>query len=154
MNKAKTWLVVANMEMAFIYDFTDQQNTAALRDHLVKSFDFPKGGLKNSELKTDEPGRYQSMGAPSSGYEPDTSPHQVELVHFSRLIAEYLLAEKLAHHYEHLILCAEPHFIGILDAHLPKQVKESVTKRLHKDYIHLINNSFNEFSDRIRDNLL
>jgi len=154
MKKATTWLLIANTNSALIYDISSHEHLPKLKDHLVKAFDFPEGKLKSSELGNDEPGRYHTMGAPGSAYSPDTNPHQVELERFSRLIGDYLLAENLAHHYEQLIVCAEPHFLGILDTHFPKHVKDSVKIKINKDYIPMIHNSFNEFVERLRENLL
>jgi len=148
-----TWALIANSNTAYIYDLTHKENLNKLGNHLVQHLGDPLARLKSSDLGSDEVGRYRSEGGPTSTFSPDTDPHQAEVQHFAHLINDFLVKEHAKNHYKNLIVCAEPRFIGILEGIFAKQVKASITKNIHKDYIPLLKESMNSFVEHFEKNL-
>lgn len=145
------WLLVANGNSAFIYDFSNRENLDSLEASLIKSFDDPDAKLHSADLGSDESGRYKSKGARSSPYAPDTSLHDAEVLNFAHEINDFLTKEHKQNKYQQLVICAEPHFLGILEKHLSKQAKDSIKKHIQKDYIPLINTSFKSFIEHLKE---
>lgn len=142
-----TWLIIANSTEALIYNITPADPHKKHFDPL-KELSHQESRLKSSELGNDENGRYQSQSAPKSAYEPSTTPHEKEIQHFAEELADYLDAERNQNHYKHLVLCAAPHFYGLLKAALTKQTAALVKQHIDKDYIPL---SKAELHERVKE---
>lgn len=131
MNNDVTWFLVGDASRARLFSSRGRQ--AHL--NLVQSFDHPEGRASNQELTTDRPGRtHQSVGTGKSAMEPQTTPKQVEQRHFGQLLTEALRKGLDDQAYQHLVLVAPPHFLGLLRELLPPRVQQVVRSSLDKDY--------------------
>jgi len=131
-----TWLVIANSTDAYIYNITQTAPNKS-HHHPIKELSHQESRLRTSDLVSDSAGRQQSQSAPQSAYEANTNPHEKEIQHFAKEIAHYLDAERNQNHYKHLIICAAPHFHGLLNESMTKQTALLVKKHIEKDYIPL-----------------
>ena len=131
MNNDVTWILVGDASRARLFSSRGRQ--AHL--NLVQDFDHPEGRASNQELTTDRPGRtHQSAGPGKSAMEPHTPPKQVEQRHFGQLLADVLHKGLDDHAYQHLVLVAPPHFLGLLRESLTPRVQQVVRSSLDKDY--------------------
>lgn len=131
-----TWLIVANSTEAQVYNITPADPHKKHFDP-IKEFSHHQSRLKNSELGSDTSGSYQAQNAPKSAYEPSTAPHEKEIQHFAKELADYLEAERNHNHYKHLVVCAAPHFYGLLKVEMTKQTITLIKQHIEKDYIPL-----------------
>ncbi|WP_347252066.1 host attachment protein, partial [Legionella sp.] len=104
---------------------------------LIKEIQHPENKLRDIEITSDKPGRYQAMGQAHGTYTQPTDPKEIKIENFSKEIAKILEYNNTVHGYEKLILVAPPHINGLLLKHLDKQVKKRVTHHIEKDFIHL-----------------
>ena len=126
-----TWLVIANSVEAKIYHITKQEHT------LVKTLTHEQGRLKSSELTADKQGAYKSGSSVHGQFAPHTDPHEEEHIVFARELAHFLEHSHQQNEYKELILCAAPHFHGLVNKALNKGVHSSIVKSIEKDYIPL-----------------
>jgi protein required for attachment to host cells len=136
-NNDITWLLVCDASSARLFSSRGRQ--APL--NLLREFDHPAGHATNHELTTDKPGRVQQSAGPnkgsSSAMEPHTSPKTVEQRHFAHDLADALHKGLGEGAYQHLVLVAPPHFLGLLRAVLDQQVEKQVRMSMDKDYTQL-----------------
>jgi len=141
-----TWLVIANATKIFVYHLAkhdgELKNLPALfRDHphpeLVIELDHPEGRMKGIDLVTDGQGHFKSPGVSHGKFSEHHTPHQNEEIKFAEQLANFLNLERTQNKYQHLIICAPPHFYGTLKEHLSDQVLSLIKHHILKDYITL-----------------
>lgn len=125
--KKMTWIVIANSAEAHIYECKAGEHT------LIKTLSHPASLLKSSELATGQAGKYQTSHAAHGQFESPSNPHEQEHQHFAKEIADYLEQGRNQHLYQNVILCAEPHFYGLLKKSCNPQVNALVSKSVQKD---------------------
>jgi len=130
------WLVIANAAQAKIFRVHKHQHS------FVETLAHPESRLKSGEIASDRPGSYQKDNSPEGQYEAPTNPHDHEKTVFAREIKDYLEKARGANDFEALVLCAEPHFAGLLNEMLTPQTKALLAKTIHKDYIPLPKDKF------------
>jgi protein required for attachment to host cells len=130
-----TWILVCDASDARFFMTFDGGRTL----HLVDSRVNPGGRLKESDLRSDKPGRIRSRGAVT--HVTDMGPHtlatEVEARHFAHLLAEMLRVAHDRHRFDSLIIAAPPHFLGLLRGELDPIVASFVTSSIDKDLTHL-----------------
>lgn len=133
MKKTKTWILVADAAVAQAYEKNDQGKFVAA--------DVP---LKAEREEGFSEGRSQALGktqesATSAHHiiEPRMEEKTLQMVHFSRIIAEYLEKARTAGKYQHLVLTCAPRMLGHLRTELSQAVRDSIKMEVHKDYTHL-----------------
>ncbi len=141
-----TWFIVANATKAYVYGFpakkldyytkTSSHPSKHNSHYLVDSLEHPQGCLKSSEL-TDKPGHYLPPATTRGSFGELPSPHNEELTAFAKQISEFLDRARSSQRFQHLIICAEPRFYGILQKKLSLPVKKLVMRNIQKDYIPL-----------------
>jgi protein required for attachment to host cells len=155
-----TWLVIANATKAFIYDVSKDIHREVLpggrkaAHRALIELNHEKSRLKTSELVDDDQGHYQSGGVSRGKYEAHSDPHHQEQEHFAKEVAEHLESERLKNHYENLVLCAGPHFHGLLNKYLSKQTAQHIKKHIEKDYVPLPEHQLQEAIEHIYNELL
>jgi protein required for attachment to host cells len=155
-----TWLIIANATTAFIYDISKDVHRETLhggrkaRHRLLIELNHEKSRLKTSELVDDDQGHYQSGGVSRGKYESHSDPHHQEHEFFAKEIAEYLESERLKNHYESLVLCAGPHFHGLLNKALSKPTAQRIQKHIEKDYVPLPESERHEAIEHIYSQLV
>ncbi|MES2998575.1 MAG: host attachment protein [Pseudomonadota bacterium] len=149
------WIISLNSSLGHIYSYEPKQHTLTL----LESLENPNAQLKDSDLVSDRPGHYQTMHSAKGAYEPASSPHEVELDHFTKNLADLLKKGLDNHQYKQLILCAPPHIGGVLLNNLDKQVQESLLVNIKKNFVESAPNILIEYLkenwwDIIRSNKL
>lgn len=146
------WLVAASSTTTKIYNITRRKKTwdDDNKPTLIKTLSHPTSQLKNYELASDRPGNFRQKTLTQGKYMPQTDPHHKEMMKFAKEITQYLELEYSNKSFSELILCAEPHFYGLLNQHISKQLALSITKRVQKDYVTLDENKFLTVIDELR----
>lgn len=139
------WLLICNATRACIYDITKGKS-----HHLLHTLSHPKGRLKDSDLVNYQMGHFGPKGEGPGVHAPHTDPHETELIHFSEEIADFIDGEKSKNHFEQLIMCAEPHFQGLLNKSFSDQVKKVVSDHILKDYLPLPEAELKEMVEKIQ----
>lgn len=126
-----TWIVAADSSRARIFEA--EGRTDHLRE--IEEFSNPAGRAKNSELRTDGPGRYYGRGERDQAHTApnEVSPvdHETEL--FTKSLSDYLDKARMAHRYDKLRLIAPPKFLGLLRQNLSKEAQKLVEQEMAKD---------------------
>lgn len=125
------WVVSLNSSLGHIYSYEPKNHKLIL----LKSLENPSAKLKESDLVSDRPGHYQTMHSAKGAYEATTSPHDVELDHFTKILANFLKKGLDNHQYKQLILCSAPHVGGILLNNLDKQVEKILLVNIKKNFV-------------------
>ena len=136
-----TWLVIANSSKAFVYDITQKEAPGTKKPHYhsVIELSHSASRLKTSDLVSD------GHGEPA----PHSDAHENEFQNFAREIAHYLESERSKNSYKQLVLCAGPHFHGLLNQTLSKQTALMIKKHIEKDYIPLHTKELSEVIESI-----
>jgi protein required for attachment to host cells len=144
----KTWIVVADNSRARIFEVIDRNETLHELDDLVN----PAGRLHDSELRTDNVGRYYGRGERMQGHsaQPRTDPGEHETELFAKTVAHYLEQARVEHRYARLCLMAAPKFLGLLRQNLSKNARDLVFEELAKDVSWLEGPQLQEY---VRDKL-
>lgn len=139
------WLLICNATKACIYDITRGKKPILLHTLL-----HPKGRMKDSELVNYQMGQFGPNGEGQGVHVPHTDPHETELQHFSQEIVAFLSKEQAKRSFEELILCAEPHFQGLLNKSLSEQLKKVVSSHILKDYLPLPDDDLEKAVEKIQ----
>ena len=129
--KSVYWLVLASSTQSYIYE------VEKLDYKLVKSLSHTDSRLKNVDLDSDGEGKYRSDTSGQGQYQAHTTSHEMQHKRFAQEIAAYLDKGRVDHQYQSLIICAEPHFYGLIESSIPKTVHTLIKKAIQKDYIPL-----------------
>lgn len=131
--KTHTWVVIANSVKANIYEILKKDYS------LIHELNHPSSCLKSQELTSSPPGHYQTDHAARGQYVSSANAHKIEHQNFAKEIANFLEAHREKNQYQHIVLCAEPHFYGLLKQTMTGSVQALITKVIPKDYIPLTN---------------
>lgn len=133
-----TWLLVANGSEARLFAFNDPRRPGR-GVKLLDSIDHPKSRQKGSDLASDRPGAYLSAAAGTShgAYSDTSDPKGDERDRFSRELAEILAEAHQSQRFKRLVLVAPPQMHGLLNRHLDKNVQQTVSQHIDKDYTKL-----------------
>jgi len=112
---------------------------------LIKEISHPENKLKISDLTADKEGHYKANGSGRGAYSPHTDAKEIEIINFSREIAQDLNQRRNTKELEHLILIAPPSMYGLLSQHMDKHVKELMSNHFQKDFIHMKNHELLDF---------
>ncbi|MEN9450731.1 MAG: hypothetical protein RJA83_1349 [Pseudomonadota bacterium] len=125
------WVISLNSSLGHIYSYEPKNHKLIL----LESLENPSAKLKESDLVSDRPGHYQTMHSAKGAYEAPSSPHEVELDHFTKILADFLKKGLDNHQYKQLILCSAPHVGGVLLGNLDKQVTETLLVNIKKNFV-------------------
>ncbi|WP_392537803.1 host attachment protein [Legionella sp. 227] len=142
-----TWVLAADTNTCRIYKSTTKPYDLTL----IKELQHPQSKLRDIELTSGKPGRYNTGTTTHGTYTQQSDPKEIEIDNFARTIAEELDNSRNAHDYDNLIVIAAPHMNGLLFHHINKHVTHLVTHNLKNDVIHFTEK---ELSDFLRKNLL
>lgn len=115
-----TWLVVANSDKALVYQVDH------MKYQFIKELDHNESRLKTEDLMSGKPGHFTT---------PTVDSHEHEHIVFAKALAVFLDGARNQNQYHALIVCADPHFSGLLEKEMSKQVQELIMKHIHKDYV-------------------
>ncbi|NBB91604.1 MAG: host attachment protein [Gammaproteobacteria bacterium] len=123
----KYWIVVADASRARL--FARRKKFSPLEE--VESLVHPESRLRRQDLVSDRPGQVQESRTPGEyAAEEGTDPKEVEAQTFARELARRLHEAHAAGEFEHLVLLAEPHFLGQLRKRLDGRTASAVVARV------------------------
>ncbi|MGC9215389.1 host attachment protein [Acidithiobacillus sp.] len=130
-----TWVLVSNAAEARLFK-NEGCNTGL---HLVQDWQHPDSRKHQDELVTDAGGRVQQSFAAGArpGIEWQTSPKEAEMLHFANELATYLGAARKQNAFQHLVLVASPHILGLLREKLDAPTSAMISGTLSKDYTYV-----------------
>ena len=130
-----TWVLVSNAAEARLFK-NEGCNTGL---HLVQDWQHPDSRKHQDELVTDAGGRVQQSFAAGArpGIEWQTSPKEAEMLHFANELATYLSAARKQNAFQHLVLVASPHILGLLREKLDAPTSAMISGTLSKDYTYV-----------------
>jgi protein required for attachment to host cells len=137
------WILVADSAQARLF------SRRAARAALVEQQDWvhPESRLHGRELERDRPGRvFASHGYGQSDTQERGAPHRREAERFAAELAEVLDRARAENRFDHLVLVAEPRFLGLLRDHLAGETADRVTRSLDVELTQ-------ESAERIREAL-
>lgn len=126
-----TWIMVANASQAKL--FTNDGPKRGLK--LIKEFLHPASREKTSNLVSDRSGAYGGAGHGAVGQPADPKHHEAE--RFAQEVSKELEVGRLKNAYDRLILVASAPFMGLVNNHLPGQVRSKLSQSIDKDYTRL-----------------
>lgn len=142
-----TWVMLANETIAYIYS-VNKDNI-----QLVKTLRHADSRLQDREMLSDRSGSYNTSSAGGTGkFSPATDQHTVEQQIFAREIGKFLAKAYSTHQYKDLVLCAEPHYYGMIKKELNSNVWSSVIQSILHDYIPLPKNKIQEILRNLAHN--
>jgi protein required for attachment to host cells len=128
---AKTWVMVANASQARFFSSTGPKRGL----QLIKELAHPESREKTSNLVSDRSGSRSGTG--HGAFIQATDPKHQEAELFAQELTrelEYGLETKA---YDRLILVASAPFVGLVNNHLPGQVRSRLSESIGKDYTRL-----------------
>ncbi|MBU2807361.1 MAG: host attachment protein [Acidithiobacillus ferrooxidans] len=130
-----TWVLVSNAAEARLFK-NEGCNTGL---HLVQDWQHPDSRKHQDELVTDAGGRVQQSFAAGArpGIEWQTSPKEAEMLQFANELATYLGAARKQNAFQHLVLVASPHVLGLLREKLDAPTSAMISGTLSKDYTYV-----------------
>jgi protein required for attachment to host cells len=125
-----TWILCADRAHARVY-FTPGRHL-----QLLQSVEHPEGRLHDSEIATDQAGQEQAR----SGHRPHAlatheSPSETVARRFAKELATLVHDGRVDGRFDHLVLVAEPSFLGLLDEALDDATRTRVTAKIGKRLI-------------------
>lgn len=126
-----TWVMVANASQAKFFSNTGPQRGL----QIIKTLAHPESREKTSNLVSDRSG--SRIGTGHGAFTQATDPKHHEAERFAQEVTrelEHGLANKA---YDRLILVASAPFSGLVNHHLPGQVRSRLSESIDKDYTRL-----------------
>jgi protein required for attachment to host cells len=102
---------------------------------LIKELMHPESREKTSNLVSDRSGAYGGAGHGAVGQPADPKHHEAE--RFAQEVSKELEAGRVKNAYDRLILVASAPFMGLVNNHLPGQVRSLLSESIDKDYTRL-----------------
>jgi protein required for attachment to host cells len=137
---ARTWLILMNRTRARVFEWRpDYENL-----ELVKSWEFPEGKMKGSDLISDQPGRVfnsktfsrggHQTGAPRHSYSNRESPQTILEVKSVRKVIDWIEKNKEIKKVSELVCVAEPRIMGIIKKLLNRKYHDDLKRKWEKDF--------------------
>ena len=126
-----TWIMVANASQARFFANDGPKKGLTL----VKELMHPESREKTSNLVSDRSGAYGGPGHGAVGQPADPKHHEAE--RFAQEVSRALEAGRVSNAYDQLILVASAPFMGLINHHLPGQVRSKLSESIDKDYTRL-----------------
>ncbi len=129
----KAWVVVANNSRARIFGTNARGGKLTTLDEL----DHPEARLRDSEMRTDKPGRMYSMQGEFRSAAEHTPARKHEAERFAHKLADHLDKNLYNQNFEKLVLVASPGFLGTLRQKLSDRLRKALASEMDKDLSHL-----------------
>lgn len=126
-----TWVVLASDTLAKIYEHPRGHRSFKL----ITELKHDAGRAKVHDLVTDKPGHYKAGGAARGAFVQDHDPKDNENTHFALQLAHYLEDGRVKNQFDEIVIIALPHFYGLLEKHLPKELQKTITRHIMHDYL-------------------
>lgn len=131
---SKTWILLADRAGARLYE-NDGPGKGL---HLIQDIPHPQGRLKNQDINADKPGRsFDSHGQGRHAMSKEHEPVEQVAIQFAQHLSHVLDQGRGTNRYKHLVLAAEPRFLGELRAALNAHTAALVAGSLDHDLMHV-----------------
>ncbi|MHB8346425.1 MAG: host attachment protein [Acidiferrobacterales bacterium] len=127
MNRA--WILVAHRSGAWLYE--QERPGGELRR--VQEIPHPEGRLKNREIASDKSGRLFDSAHSRHTTSKIPDPKEQIAIEFAKHLADVLQQGRTANSFQHLVLVANPRFLGQLRAALDIHTAKLISGSLDKD---------------------
>ncbi len=125
-------IVIANSNNCRIFDYEKSGHLT-----LIKEINCPENKLKNSELASDRPGRYNGDSSCGGAFSQATGMKDVHIDNFARTMALELEKERNHHDFDQLVVIMPAQMDGLLCHHLNKNVKALIKRTVQKNIANL-----------------
>ena len=133
----KIWILVANASEAYCYTYDYKKHLdGRLKLELLAKHENPSNRKKEDELVSGRTGSYQ-RGSAHGSFSPASDPKETEADRFAKFLADTVDSGRIAHEYKHLVLIVPPHFHGLINKHLKKEMTPLIRIIIQKDYTQL-----------------
>lgn len=129
-----TWILVADRAGARLFEQPGRGRPLTL----LRDFPHPEGRLKNQDFDADKHGRaFDSMGQGRHAMSTEQAPTDRAAERFAKELTQALDQGRNQNAYAHVVLVAEPAFLGVLRAALPGPLADKVTGTVNKNLTQL-----------------
>jgi protein required for attachment to host cells len=133
----KTWILIASASEAHCYAYNNKKHLdGRLMLELIDKHENPSNRKKEDDLVTGRTGSYRT-GSAHGSYAPSSDPKETDADHFAKMLASLLDSGRMAHEYDNLVLIVPPHFQGLMNKHLKKEIAPLISIIIQKDYTQL-----------------
>jgi protein required for attachment to host cells len=128
------WIVVCNAVRARIFASVGP----AAEWQMIRSFDHPEGRDSDASLSRDNAGSRSPQGSSvhHDSLSPRTAPKNVAAASFARTITDALDQGMRSRQFEHLVMVAPPHLLGVLRKALTPELQKHLLSTVAKDFEH------------------
>ncbi|MFT3741596.1 MAG: host attachment protein [Gammaproteobacteria bacterium] len=132
-NRKKIYVLVANASEATCYETEHLGHEMTV----VKQYTHPESRQKAADLVSDDFGRYHDHSTGIGEPYEHVNPKSVEEEKFALELTDVLASALAKGLFGQWVLCASPHFLGLMKKHLGRELKETLAHSLEKDYTKL-----------------
>lgn len=131
MNTPTTWVLVGNASEAKLFE----SHNIGQELQLLNAFNHPESREKREDLVSDKAGHFESNNGVGHGsFVESSDPKQVEVVKFTRELAQFLESGRTSHKFERLIIIMSPQSHGIFKKEINDQLSNMIIHHIEKDY--------------------
>jgi protein required for attachment to host cells len=129
-----TWVVVADHTRARLFRAEPPHATL----HEFGDMVHPESRMHPRDMAQDEPGTTRdSHGQGVHGMGTHYSPREQEYIRFAHEVVQHLEKAHNTHQFEHLVIAAEPDFLGFLRNAMPHGLRATVIQEIGKELTHI-----------------
>lgn len=129
-----TWIVVADHQRARLFELEPPHESLREFSDMVH----PESRMHERDMAQDEPGTTSDrFGYGVHGMGTHFSPREQEGIRFAKEVAQRLEEGLNAHEFDHLVIAAEPRFLGLLRNAMPDKLRAMVTEEIDKELAHI-----------------
>lgn len=136
------WIVVASTVMARVYVINKCEGHKHLT--LVKELEHSEGLKKDQDFVSDRAGHYQ-VGSSVHGSFAESDAKEIHNDRFAQEITHFLDQARNEHQFESFTLVVAPHFLGMLEKHFKKPLKDLINHRIEKNIVNLSHHELEQF---------
>ena len=141
------WVLISESSRATVYSMASRE--ADLEE--VQCFSNTAARQHEQELTSDLPGKgFDGKGGGQHALTSKAGKKQGEAVDFAKTLCDTLEHGRQQNQYSQLVLCASPHFLGLIRQHLSVPTSRCVTAEIDKN---LVKASTEEIRQHVHDKL-
>ncbi|MCG5548663.1 host attachment protein [Halorhodospira halochloris] len=132
---AKVWVVAADAAKARLFE---SEQRSAKDMHELETWVNPELRQPAHDLTSDRPGRsFDSGGEGRHALAESSDVKEVESERFARELVKWLEHSYHEQRFNHLVIAAAPHFLGLLRQNMSKSLHQVISCEISKDICHL-----------------
>lgn len=129
---AQYWILVADSARARL--FARSKKFGQIEE--IETLVHPESRLLRQDLASDRPGQVQESRTPGeSANEAPTDPKVAEAQQFARELARHLREGRVAGQFGHLVLVADPKFLGMIRKSLDHDTRSRIAAEVSKNVV-------------------